>query len=151
MPLDEIAIASYISERFADVHVLTAHGNYFFYYGPFEGVENKFPFATLVTNDEYDQASDLSRPGVFRLNVGVRKETYLSLFGSKAPRAGESGITETGYDYTALDTIMPHPIYGPMYWLSVLNPGEETFEKVRSLLAEAYEMDVRKQEKRGKT
>ncbi len=149
MPFDEVAIADYISESFADVHVLNAHGNTFFYYGPFEGVENKFPFTTLVTNDKYDQASDLSRLGVFRLNIGVSKETYLSLLGTKAPRAGESGIAETGHDYTALDTIMPHPIYGSMYWVCVLNPSEETFEKVRALLAEAYERDVKRQEKRG--
>ena len=39
---------------------------------------------------------------------------------------------------------MPHPVYGKMYWVCVLNPGEETFRKVEALLAEAYEMVVRK-------
>jgi hypothetical protein len=38
---------------------------------------------------------------------------------------------------------MPHPVYGRMYWVCVLNPSEETFEtKVRRLLAEAYDLAV---------
>jgi hypothetical protein len=51
----------------------------FFFYGP----EHKFPFATLVTNDAYDQASNLSRPSVFRLNIGISKQTYQSMPMSK--------------------------------------------------------------------
>ena len=38
---------------------------------------------------------------------------------------------------------MPHPVYGRMYWVCVLNPSDETFAtKVQPLLAEAYDMAV---------
>ena len=41
------------------------------------------PFATIVTKDYtgFDTASDLNRPGVFRLNVGVGRDTFRALFG----------------------------------------------------------------------
>ncbi len=35
-----------------------------------------------------------------------------------------------------------------MYWICVLNPSEATFQAVRPLLAEAYEMSVRKHDKK---
>ncbi|HJZ54921.1 MAG TPA: DUF6194 family protein [Gemmataceae bacterium] len=100
----------------------------------FHGRQRKFPFATLTTADEYERFSDLKRPGVFRLNVGVSKQSFQSLFGGTG-----------GHDFTALDQLMPHPVYGKMYWVCVLNPSPATFEAVKPLLAEAYEMAVRKQ------
>jgi hypothetical protein len=74
---------------------------------------------------------------VFRLNFGVGKETFLSLFGSQAD-ASEADGDEPGYDFTALDRIMPHPVYRKMFWVCVLNPSAAMFERVRPLLAEAY-------------
>ena len=61
-----------------------AWGDTFFFYAPSRDVpaDRKFPFATIVTKDygEFDGASDLNREGVFRLNVGVGKETFAALF-----------------------------------------------------------------------
>jgi hypothetical protein len=48
------------------------------------------------------------------------------------------------YDFTALDVIMPHPEYTQHHFICVLSPGELTFEKVRLLLAEAYDIAVRR-------
>ncbi len=138
--MDETAICDYIARTFAGVDVLEVSGTSYFF---FDEPDHKFPFATLVTTDEHDQASNLGRPSVFRLNVGVSKQTFQSLFGS-GPAQSESGGPDGGYDFTALDRIMPHPVYGKMYWLCVLNPGEETLEAVQTLLAEAYDMAVRR-------
>jgi uncharacterized protein DUF6194 len=45
---------------------------------------------------------------------------------------------------------MPHPVYGRMLWVCVLNPSDETFEtKVRQLLAEAYDLTVSKHKRRA--
>lgn len=94
--------------------------------------ESNWPnFATIVTTDEHDSGhpSDLDREGVYRLNIGVGKETFDRLVGS---------ISEP--DYAALDTIIPHPTYARQRWLSVLNPSRRTFEDlVKPLIAEAYE------------
>jgi hypothetical protein len=130
--LDETSITSYITGAFDDVHTVDAWGDTFFYYNPDRAQPDEFYFATLKgQDDDYDRASDLNRPSVFRLNIGIGKATYRSLFGDDG--AGE-------YDYTALDQLMPHPVYGRMYWVCVLNPSAATFETLRPLLAEAYDV-----------
>jgi len=130
--MDEAAIIQYLNDTFEDLQTVATQGHSFF----FRGAERNFPLATLVTNDEYDSASDLNRPSVFRLNIGVSKSTYAALFTSAASPAGAD---EAGPDFTVLDQIMPHPVYGKMFWICVLNPSATTFETVRPLLAEAYE------------
>lgn len=137
--MDEASVREYVVQTFPEISVVDGTGGAFFFTDP----EQKFPFATLSTSDEYDQASDLTRPGVFRLNIGVSKQTFGTLFGM--PTSGGGG----GYDYTVLDRIVPHPVYGKMYWVSVLNPGAETFETVRGLLAEAYEAGMRQRARRA--
>ena len=102
------------------------------------------PFATIVTNDLYDQTSDLDRPGVYRLNVGVSRQTFQGLFGKQAPPANAAEAAERGYDLAALDTVLPHPDYGFMFWICLLNPSAETFEAVKLFLAESYERAVRR-------
>jgi hypothetical protein len=99
------------------------------------------PFATLVSKDygDFDHASQLDRPGVFRLNLGVSRDTFRALFGP-LPSA-EPGRSTTD-DFAALDRLLPHPVYGPQSWVCVLNPSPETFEAVKPLLAEAYSRAV---------
>lgn len=140
--MDEAAIIQYITDIFDGVETVTANGDTFFFYDP----AHMLPFATLVTSDFNDTFSDLNRPSVFRLNIGVGRETYRSLFGSP-PRSNAGDADNTDYDFTALDRIMPHPVYGKMYWVCVLNPSEATFRAVQPLLAEAYAMAVARQER----
>jgi hypothetical protein len=145
--MDEASITKYITDTFAGVDVVVASGDSFFFYDPDRTAppDQRFPFATLVTSDRDDPFSNLNRPSVFRLNIGVGKQTYGSLFGTQPSGAG----TEGAYDFTALDRIMPHPVYGKMYWVCVLNPSEATFQAVRPLLAEAYDAAVSKYSKRA--
>ncbi|HST05892.1 MAG TPA: DUF6194 family protein [Chloroflexia bacterium] len=152
--MNEASIISYITNTFEGVGTESLTSDMFFFYDP-PGVtaDHKFPFATLVTNDNYDSVSKLSRPSVYRLNIGVGKETFRSLFGSQpfGTHTDEQGADIDGvYDYTTLDKIMPHPVYGKMYWVCVLSPSDATFEaEVKPLLAEAYELDVKKHTKRA--
>ena len=135
--MNEDEIINYITGAFKDVETATANGDTFFFNDPTQ----KFPFATLVTSDFNDQFSNLNRPGVFRLNIGPDKATFQSLFGTPPPSKASDYEPIPGYDYTVLDEILPHPVYGRMYWVCILNPGRETFEKnVKPLLAEAYNL-----------
>jgi hypothetical protein len=149
--MDEASIIQYITGTFEGVDTFTttddiATGDTFFFYDP----DHKFPFATLVTGDNYDTVSNLNRPSVFRLNIGISKQTYQSLFGANSPRSGDGDDIDPRYDFAALDQLMPHPVYGRMYWVCVLNPSDATFqEAVRPLLAEAYDMAVSKIGKRA--
>jgi hypothetical protein len=143
--MDEAALTRYITETFAGVDLVVSSGNTFFFYNPDPNVppDHRFPFVTLVTNDEYDQFSNLNRPDVYRLNIGVSKQTYRALFG--APPARDGAAEDGGHDFTALDQVMPHPVYGRQYWVCVLNPSATTFQDaVQPLLAEAYDLAVGK-------
>jgi len=99
----------------------------------------RFPFATIVIKEygDFDNASKLDRPGVFRLNIGISKETY-------ARRVD----AEEEYDFTALDRLMPHPVYGRNHWVCVLNPSESTFESIKPLLEEAHAIALGRVERR---
>ena len=140
--MDVATIKDYIAKSFEKVDVVDANGDSFFFYEPGDAPpDHRIPFATIVTGDRYDKASALERPNMFRLNLGVKKETYVGLFGSppsSLPR--EDGTVNTGHDFTQLDTIMPHPVSATMGWVCVLSPSDKTFAAVKPLLAEAYEV-----------
>ena len=148
--MNEAEINRYIIETLEGVDVVIDSGNSFFFYNPDSTVppDHRFPFVTLVTSDLYDQFSNLNRPSVFRLNIGIGKQAFRMLFSDPARSSGRdstaiSGENVSDYDFTALDQVMPHPVYGRMYWVCVLNPSDETFEtKVRQLLTEAYDLAV---------
>jgi hypothetical protein len=148
--MTEAMITQFISETFDGVDIVVgskeagspeiAWGDTFYFYDPTRSVaaDRRMPFATIVTKDygEFDNASNLNRPGVFRLNIGIGKEPFTTLFGASA-----------NPDFTELDRLMPHPVYGKMFWVSVLNPSATTFEAVRPLLAEAHQIAVKTYER----
>ena len=136
----------YVCETFDGLMVADANGDTFFMYDPDGDLppERQLPFATIVTGDHYDTVSKLDRPGMYRLNIGLTKATYTVRFGAAPSRPDADGVLDTGFDYTAVDTVMPHPIYASQYWVCVVNPGEATLETSRTLLAEAYTFAVRK-------
>jgi len=106
-------------------------GDTFFIYDP-DGVippERQFPYASIVNNDVpgFDVASDLGRDAVFRVNMWVSRPTF-----------EKEAQKDPDIDYTALDQVIPHPVYGAQSWLSVLNPADSTSDKVKALLTEAH-------------
>jgi hypothetical protein len=154
--MNESEISQYITETFEGVDVVVASGDSFFFYNPDSNVppDHRFPFVTIVTSDINDQFSNLNRPSVFRLNIGIGKQTFRALFGDPAAlpsvSAADSGDISRDYDFTTLDQLMPHPVYGRLLWVCVLNPSEETFEtKVQQPLAEAYDLAVSKYKRRA--
>jgi hypothetical protein len=140
--MDELSVIAYINQTFPEVESTVAYGYTMFFYRS----DRIVSFATIISSDyDYDHVSNLDRPGVFRLNIGISRETFQSLFGSDK-------VDINNYDFTALDVIMPHPDYAPQHYVCVLSPSDETFERsVRPLLAEAYELAARKFNRRSKT
>jgi hypothetical protein len=120
------AITEYMLETYPETDVIEAMHAWFFSLDP----EKHFPnFATIVTTDEHDDASDLNRPGVFRLNIGVDRPTFERVAAADAEP-----------DYTAFDRLLRHPVYARQLWISILNPSDETFpETVVPLLALAHD------------
>src|SRR5919202_2365889 len=103
--MDQQAIIQYVVDTCPGVNVVTATeglpaGDTFFIYDPHRQLEPKhqFPFATIVTKDygDFDRASNLDRPGVFRLNVGVSREPYRPLFAPQPPPPAAGSTVDTG-------------------------------------------------------
>jgi len=118
-------------------------GDSFFFYDP-EGdapADRRFPFATIVTKDYdgFDTASNLNRRGVFRLNIAVGRNKFQKLIGH--PPAAHPDH-HASFDYSAVDQVLPHPVYAVQAWVSILNPSETTSAQARSLLAEAHSRAV---------
>ncbi|GIH06881.1 hypothetical protein Rhe02_49480 [Rhizocola hellebori] len=144
--MDASEMTHYLTETFDGVNVLEAGGDAFFLYDPQRDLppERQLPFATIVTGDHYDSVSNLNRPGAYRLNIGLTKATYTARFGAPPTQRDAKGVLQTGFDYAAVDTLMPHPEYASQYWVCVVDPGEATLETVRALLAQAHEFAARK-------
>jgi len=125
---DPEAIKQTILETWPETDVVEALGASFFSLD----AEKHWPnYATIVTTDEHDEGapSNLSRPGVFRLNIGVGRQTFERLVG---------GMVEP--DYAAFEQILPHPVYAKQLWISILNPSDATFrDVVMPLLTEAHD------------
>jgi hypothetical protein len=119
---------------FSGTRIIEANGDVFAIYDP-DGNYEQQPrqgWATVVTSDAYDSASDLDRPGVYRLNLGLPRSRFRELIDPAA-----------GHDTTAIDVLLPHPVYGGQNWVCVLNP-DQTWPMVQQLLAEAHAFGARK-------
>jgi hypothetical protein len=143
--MDQEAIIQYLTGTFAGLEVQRpgdgpGAGDTFFFYDPERNIDptRRLPFATIVTKDygEFDNASRLDRRACFG-SISAPARTYF---------ANSSGLHDghAAYDFAALDRLMPHPVYVTQFYVCVLNPGAETFEAVKPLLAEAYSIAVRR-------
>jgi Family of unknown function (DUF6194) len=124
---DRDALIGLIRETWPDAIVSTIEGAAFFSLD-----ERNWPnFATVVWTDDFDMGnpSDLSRPGVYRVNIGLGKETFQRLVGSA-----------TEPDFTAFDRILPHPVYANQRWIAILNPSDATVrDTLLPLMSEAHD------------
>jgi hypothetical protein len=112
----------------------------------FYNPERQLPKGTyILTFKEKDGANDSAsriRPGDYRLNVGISKAAFTDRFGAVPERPAAGGVVQTGYDFSQPDRILPHPVYGWMCWIAIVNPSHETFEEGKPLLSGAYERAV---------
>ena len=124
-----------------------AWGDAFFYYAPDGRMpQHVQPYGTIVTKDYPDDAaSELDAPDRWRVNVHVDRATFLRLTGEE-PRT----LTQPR-DYAAADVFFPHPVYGSLGWVSVVNPGEQTTDAVLHLLHDAHDAARARAERRHET
>ena len=133
------SIIKHIAEKFHGVVPKSSWGETSLFYNPGKALPNGVYFCTIKEkNGENDKSSELDRAEIFRVSIGINKSSYEKLFGLKPPRPAKGGIINTGHDFTALNTLMPHPIYGWMNWVQILNPNEAAFTEILPLIEEAY-------------
>ncbi|MCC6614980.1 MAG: hypothetical protein IT320_15985 [Anaerolineae bacterium] len=96
----------------------------------FVGDDHRLPFVTLANSDNaFDSVSQLDRDGVFRVNIGVSRETFAALVGDASAEA---------IDYAALNVFLPHPDYAKQHFVCILNPSGENVDTTKNLIVEAH-------------
>lgn len=107
----------------------------------FVGDDHRLPFVTFADSDnDFDSVSNLNREGVFRVNIGVSKETFQKLVGEP---------TSEPIDYTRLDTFLPHPDYARQHFVCILNPSGANVEITKNLIVEAHAIAARRLQRKG--
>ncbi|MBX3050639.1 MAG: hypothetical protein KF753_04135 [Caldilineaceae bacterium] len=109
----------------------------------FVGNDHRLPFVTFAASDnDFDSVSNLNREGVFRINIGVSRETFQKLVGP---------LTSEPVDYTQLDVFLPHPDYAPQHFVCILNPSGANIETTKSLVEEAHFIAARRLQRKTRT
>jgi hypothetical protein len=122
-----------------------AWGDHFFYYSPDGQIpQNVQPYSTIVTKDyPDDRESQLDPDDRWRLNIHVGNARFTELTG-ETPRDFSAAR-----DFSETDVIMPHPVYGSLGWIAVVNPADRTTTTVVELLRSAHEDERRRVQRRS--
>lgn len=135
------ALMRAIERELPGIVTTSGSSDWFLFYDP-DGVTDpakRFPFATIVTGDRYDAASHLDRDQrTYRVNIGIDRAAYKQLFGSAPRQPAGYDVIDSGFDYTDIDTVLPHPLYAPLHWVCVVNPAERTRGQLAELLEGAH-------------
>ncbi len=125
--------------RFPGTIAVEAWGETSMFYKPGRTLPRGVFFSTVKQKDgENDRASHLDRAGVFRFNLGVPKTLFLERFGSPPARPAKGQAINGPWDFTQLDVITPHPVYGWMCWVSVVNPSRDTMVELDGMIDAAF-------------
>ena len=134
---------------FPGLIVIDAWGEKSLFYNPEGLLRRGVYFCTIKEKDgENDAASGLDRDNVFRMSFGISKKTYTTLFGLLPVRPGKGGVIAFPTDFTQLNELMPHPVYGWMSWVCILNPSSNKFKELETLLSESYALVINKHKAR---
>lgn len=117
----------------------TENYGYIFY---FVGDDHMLPFTTIAnTDNDYDSVSNLNRQGIYRINIGVSRKTFDTLF----PDQSDNPI-----DYTTLNTFLPHPDYAKQNFICILNPTGENEARTKTLIQEAHSIAAVRRQRKAK-
>ena len=132
-------VHDYLINALEGIVAQEAWGETAYFYNPGNVLKRGTYFATVKQKDgDNDKASALDRDGIWRLSLGVEKSKFTAMFGTQPPRPAKGCSIEGPWVHTQLNTIMPHPVYGWMSWIAVLNPDDQTFEHSKLLIESAH-------------
>lgn len=137
------AIVTALTSQYANLSVVEAWGETSLFYNPGLRLPRGVYFATIKQKDgDNDHASHLDRDGVFRLNIGTSKNLFMENFGQLPSRPKMGGVVSGDWDFSVLNQLMPHPIYGWMSWVAVNNPDTDMFIGLAPVLDAAYQKAI---------
>ena len=132
-------ILNYCLKNLKDTVLMETWGEKAVFYNPGNALKKGVYVLTIKEKDgENDKASGLDRKNIFRVNIGLKKESFIKLFGEIPARPGAGKTVEMNYDFTKTDEILPHPVYAWMGWISILNPDKNTSDALIPFINEAY-------------
>jgi hypothetical protein len=139
-----------ITNKYSGLVVNKNWGEIGLFYNPENKLKKGVYLLTFKEKDgSNDKSSNLNRnKDLYRLNLGISKETFIKLFGCIPSRPQAGKVIDMKYDFTLENTIMPHPVYGWMSWIGVINPTESTFKTILPLIDEGYKLCIKKYNKR---
>lgn len=128
-------IEQFIVERLPNVQKSEYFGYTFFFYGS----DHILPFVSVAKSDnEHDDVSNLNRDGVFRVNIGIARDTFNKLFFDD----------QEDWDFTELNNFMPHPHYAAQHFICILNPEEGRLQETLDFIEEAHALAKKRFEKK---
>lgn len=130
-------IEQYIVEHLPNAQKAEHFDYTFFFYGS----DHILPFVSIAKSDnEYDSVSNLNRDGIFRINIGVSRDTFNKLlFDSKKD-----------WNFTELNCFMPHPHYAAQHFICILNPERDRLLETLNFIEEAHAIaKIRFEKKHG--
>ena len=131
--------AAALLESFEGIAPKASWGETSYFYNPGRRFANGAYFATIKLSDgPNDTASALAREGVWRLSFGVSKAKYAALFGPLPARPVKGRIIAGDWNFTSLNQLTPHPVYGWMGWCAMLCPDETLLKQHRPLIEDAH-------------
>lgn len=142
-------ILQYCLDTLEETVLVNSWGERGIFYNPENKLKRGIYVLTIKEKDgDNDKGSNLDRDGVYRVNIGLRKTTFQKMYGYIPARPAAGEIVDMDCDFTATDTILPHPVYAWMSWISILNPSIDTFQRLQPLIRESYEYAKEKFKKR---
>lgn len=133
-------IQDYCIKNLKDTVLTETWGEKAVFYNPGNILKKGVYILTIKEKDgENDKASGLNRKNIFRVNLSLRKETFLKLFGEIPDRPAAGKTVNMNYDFKKTDEILPHPVYAWMGWISILNPSYKTSDIIIPFINEAYD------------
>ncbi|MDE7326369.1 MAG: hypothetical protein K2N63_08850 [Lachnospiraceae bacterium] len=142
-------IINYCLENLEGTILVNSWGEQGIFYNPDRKLKRGIYVLTIKEKDgDNDRSSNLNREDVYRMNLGVRKSTFSKLFGPLPKRPAKGCTVDVNCDFSAVNVLLPHPVYAWMGWICALNPSSERFEELKPLIQEAYEYAKEKYRKR---
>ena len=133
-------ILQYCLENLSGTVFHSCYGEKCIFYNPENKLKHGIYVLTIKEKDgNNDKSSNLNREGIFRINFGVTKNTFINKFGFIPARPLKGNTVDMQYDFSTLNMLLPHPVYAWMAWVSILNPDKNSFYNIKQFINESYE------------
>ncbi len=101
-------IIKFCLDNLNDTALLNSWDESGIFYNPQSKLKRGIYVLTVKEKDgDNDKSSKLNRDEVYRVNIGVRKDTFIQLFGKIPKRPPKGGVIDMPFDFSEIDRIFP--------------------------------------------